>query len=91
MTALREAQARGEVSAACDGEAVAHFLVAALEGAGIYMASSELAMVPSTSIRVEGGDAQQVLRLVEMLEEHDDVQHVWANFDIDDATLAESA
>jgi len=68
-----------------------HAVLRALEGGGIEPSRAELELVPTTSAKVEGQEAQQVLRLVEMLEDHDDVQHVWANFDIDDDTLAESA
>ena len=45
--------------------------------------SSEIAMVPKTTVRLEGKRAQQLLSMMEGLEEHDDVQNVWANFDID--------
>ena len=60
----------------------------ALETAAIPTASAELAMVPTTTSKVEGKAAAQVLRLVETLEDHDDVQNVWANFEMDDETLA---
>ncbi|MEE9219140.1 MAG: YebC/PmpR family DNA-binding transcriptional regulator [Acidobacteriota bacterium] len=54
----------------------------------IPIASSELAMTPKTTVRVEGKQARQVLNMMEALEDHDDVQHVWANFDIDDSEIA---
>jgi YebC/PmpR family DNA-binding regulatory protein len=63
-------------------------LRAALEAAGVALDSADLEMVPST--RVEVGDestAKKVLRLIELLEDHDDVQSVWANFDIPDEIL----
>ena len=63
-------------------------VVKALGDAKITTASAELARVPTTTVRVEGSDATKVLKLVDQLEEHDDVQKVWANFDIDDETLA---
>jgi YebC/PmpR family DNA-binding regulatory protein len=50
---------------------------------------AELAMVPKTSVKVEGKAARQVLSMMEALEEHDDVQHVWANFDIEDSEILE--
>lgn len=59
----------------------------ALEAARIPVASSELTMVPKSTVRVEGKEAQQVLRLMEALEEHDDVQQAYANFDIPDEIL----
>jgi transcriptional/translational regulatory protein YebC/TACO1 len=48
-------------------------------------------MVPSSTVKVAGGDAKQVLGLVEALEEHDDVQQVYANFDIPDEILEQAA
>lgn len=59
----------------------------ALEAAKIPVASSDLTMVPKSMVRVEGKEAQQVLRLMEALEEHDDVQQAYANFDIPDEIL----
>jgi YebC/PmpR family DNA-binding regulatory protein len=55
----------------------------AVEQAGIPMVSAKLDKIPQNTVRVEGKDATQVLRLAEALEEHDDVQNVYANFDID--------
>jgi YebC/PmpR family DNA-binding regulatory protein len=59
----------------------------ALEGHGVPIQSAEVTYVPQSMIRLEGKDAQQVLRLVEGLEELDDVQQVYANFDIPDEVL----
>lgn len=59
----------------------------ALVAAGIKPASAELAMVPQNYVKLTGAAAQQMLRLVEALEEHDDVQHVYANFDIDEKEI----
>lgn len=60
----------------------------ALEENNIKIESAEVQMVPQTTIRVEGKVAEQVLKLMEALEEHDDVQHVFSNFDIDDKVMA---
>ncbi|HTW89602.1 MAG TPA: YebC/PmpR family DNA-binding transcriptional regulator [Candidatus Binataceae bacterium] len=60
----------------------------ALEKAGVPIASSELARVPENTVKVSGHPAEQVLRLVEELEDHDDVQSVAANFDVDEEVLA---
>jgi len=60
----------------------------ALEAGGIKAASAELSMRPTSTVRVEGDAAQKVLRLVEALEELDDVQKVHANFDIPEEVLA---
>jgi YebC/PmpR family DNA-binding regulatory protein len=59
----------------------------ALTKAQITPASAELGMVPQNHIKLTGQHAQQMLRLVEALEEHDDVQHVYANFDIDESEI----
>jgi len=63
-----------------------------LEGAGMIPASAELAMVASQTVPVTAeGDARRVLRLLEALDDHDDVQNVWSNFDIPDEVLAAAA
>jgi len=59
----------------------------ALVKAGITPASAEIAMVPQNYVKLTGQQAAQMLRLVEALEEHDDVQHVYANFDIDEKEI----
>ena len=59
----------------------------ALEGNKIKPLSAEITMIPSTAVKLEGEKAKQVLGLVEALEEHDDVQNVYANFDIPDEML----
>jgi YebC/PmpR family DNA-binding regulatory protein len=63
----------------------------ALEAAGIVVASAEPAQIPTNTIKVEGKQAEQVMRLIETLDEHDDVQKIWDNSDIDEETLAEFA
>jgi transcriptional/translational regulatory protein YebC/TACO1 len=59
----------------------------ALTKAGITPASAEMSMVPQNYIKLTGAEATQMVRLVEALEEHDDVQHVYANFDIDESEI----
>ena len=59
----------------------------ALSKAGITAASAEIAMVPQNYVKLTGAQATQMVRLVEALEEHDDVQHVYANFDIDESEI----
>jgi YebC/PmpR family DNA-binding regulatory protein len=54
----------------------------ALEGAGVQVESADLAMEPKNSILVKGSEAEWLLRLVDALEEHDDVNAVHANFDV---------
>jgi len=63
----------------------------ALEAAGIKVESSELAMVASTPIEVDVDRARQNLRLIEALEDSDDVQRVTANFELPDEIMAEAA
>jgi YebC/PmpR family DNA-binding regulatory protein len=58
-----------------------------LEERGVPIQSAEVTYVPQSTIRLEGKEAQQVLRLVEGMEELDDVQKVYANFDIPDEVL----
>ena len=53
------------------------------------LVAKQLAMLPTNQIEVGGDNAPSVLRLMESLEEHDDVQSVWSNFDIDASVLAE--
>lgn len=59
----------------------------ALAGAGIPVASAELQQVPKTTVPLAGSEAERVLRLLEALEELDDVQQVYANFDIPEEVL----
>jgi YebC/PmpR family DNA-binding regulatory protein len=60
----------------------------ALEAAGVKVTSAELTMVPTSTIALESeSDARKVLRVVDALEDHDDVQAVYANFDIPDSVL----
>lgn len=63
-------------------------IAASLQEAGVPVESSELTMLPQTSIPVGGSEARQVLQLIEALEELDDVQSVYANFDIPEEVMA---
>lgn len=58
-----------------------------LEAAGITGGDTKIAKVASTSVELGGKDADNMLRLVDMLEDNDDVQNVWANFEVDDETM----
>jgi YebC/PmpR family DNA-binding regulatory protein len=66
-------------------------VVEALEVAGIKTISSQVTMVPNTTVKLEGKDAQQMLRMLDILEDHDDIQNVYANFDIPDEVLEAAA
>jgi YebC/PmpR family DNA-binding regulatory protein len=63
-------------------------VVEALENNKIEIAASNLGQIPQNYVKLEGKQAQQLLRLMEELEDHDDVQNVWANFDIDEEEIA---
>jgi YebC/PmpR family DNA-binding regulatory protein len=62
-------------------------VVAALEKAKIPTAEAQIAMIPKNLIKLEGKNASGMLRLSEALEDHDDVQNVYSNFDIDEKEL----
>jgi YebC/PmpR family DNA-binding regulatory protein len=59
----------------------------AIHKAGLETESAEVAMVPKNLMKLEGKNAQGMLRLSETLEEHDDVQNVYSNFDVDEKEL----
>jgi transcriptional/translational regulatory protein YebC/TACO1 len=59
----------------------------ALEDAAVPLDLSELTMIPQTYVKLDGKEAQQMLRLVDTLEDNDDVQNVYANFDIPDEIM----
>ena len=59
----------------------------AIEKAGLPVESSDLTMIPKNTVKLEGKEAEQMLRLLEMLEDNDDVQNVYANFDIEVAEM----
>jgi YebC/PmpR family DNA-binding regulatory protein len=61
-----------------------------LRGAGIAIESAELAMVAKNTVAVSGEDARRLLKLMDALDDLDDVQKVYANADIDEAVLAEA-
>ena len=65
-----------------------HTVRSALEAKKLRVDEAEIAMLPKNTVKVEGKDAESVLKLVEALEDLDDVQKVWANFDIDVADMA---
>lgn len=63
----------------------------AMTDAGLTPSFAEVTFLPQTYIRLEGKEAEQMLRLMEALEDHDDVQNVYANFDISDEVMAKVA
>ena len=59
----------------------------AIEGKEIIIENASLQMIPQNTVKVSGKEAEQTLKLMEALEEHDDVQNVYSNFDIDEKEL----
>ena len=57
--------------------------------AGLPVLEAELAMIPNTYVKVEAGDALGLMKLITRMDDLDDVTRVSANFDIDDALMAE--
>ena len=66
-------------------------IVEALHQAKIETISAEVAMLPMTTVRLEGRNAQSMLKMSELFEEHDDVQSVYSNFDMDEKEMEELA
>ena len=62
----------------------------AVKQMGVEPASAEVAMIPQNYVKLQGKDAQVMLKLMEALDDHDDVQHVWANFDIEEKEIEAS-
>ncbi|HEX7052095.1 MAG TPA: YebC/PmpR family DNA-binding transcriptional regulator [Longimicrobiales bacterium] len=67
-----------------------HAVQAALREQGIAFDEAELAMVPRAVVEVSGDDAQRLLKLLDALDDADDVQKVYSNADIDDAAFSEA-
>ncbi len=64
-----------------------HAVLEAIQNAGIETESAEIAMIPQNLVKVEGKNVGTILKLSEALEDHDDVQNVYSNFDIDESEL----
>ena len=62
----------------------------AVKALGVEPASAAVAMIPQNYIKLVGREAQQMLKLMEAIEDHDDVQHVWANFDVEEKEIEAS-
>jgi YebC/PmpR family DNA-binding regulatory protein len=75
-----------EYEVRCEPEAIEE-VKKALEAKKVKVASAEVAMVPQTTVHLEGKAAESMLKLMNALEESDDVQNVWANFDISDEAM----
>lgn len=64
---------------------------AAIEQKKVPIEVAQMEMIPQNRIRVEGKKTQQLLSLLEILEDHEDIQHVYANFDIDESEIADES
>ena len=67
-----------------------HAVLEAVKALGVEPEVARLSMLPSTPLRLEGKDAQQMLKLLDALDDHDDVQHVWTDADIDEKEIEAS-
>ena len=63
----------------------------AIKKANIATTMAEVSMIPQNYVKLEGANAGNMIRLIEALEDHDDVQHVYSNFDVDQKQLEEVA
>jgi YebC/PmpR family DNA-binding regulatory protein len=77
----------GEVFEVISEATDAHAVRVALEAAGIAVESADVSFLPSVSVPLDDETGRKVLRLVDALEDSDDVQNVWANFDVSDEVL----
>jgi YebC/PmpR family DNA-binding regulatory protein len=62
----------------------------AVKKLGIEAATAQVSMIPQNYVKLEGKAAQQMVRLMEALDDHDDVRHVWSNFDISEKEIEAS-
>ena len=65
-------------------------VVDAVKAKGFEPESAQVAMLPKNYVKLEGKQAQQMLKLMEMLEDHDDTKNVWSNFDVDQEEIEAS-
>src|SRR5262245_6377039 len=84
-------RSEGELYEVYTPQAAYDAVLKALKGAGIEPDEAELGKYADNSISLEGQKAQQMLKLMEALEDHEDVQNVWANFDISDKEMEAAA
>jgi YebC/PmpR family DNA-binding regulatory protein len=68
-----------------------HTVLDAIKAKGIEPVSAEVAMVPQNTIKLEGSAASQMLKLYDALDDHDDVQSIFSNFEMDDAAMGQQA
>ncbi|HZI03638.1 MAG TPA: YebC/PmpR family DNA-binding transcriptional regulator, partial [Archangium sp.] len=64
-----------------------HAVASSLEQSGLKLGAQKWTYVPQNTIRIEGDNARKMLKLMELLEDNDDVQHVHANFEMDESLM----
>lgn len=84
----QDMSAEGDAYVITTDPADLHAVRDALKAKGVATRETELAQLPTTTVQVSGKDAEHLLKLMESLEDHDDVSKVFSNFDIDAETLA---
>ena len=84
---MRDDGSAWEIVSAPDAHSV---VVEAVKALGIEPDSAEIAMLPQNYIKLEGKPAQQMLKLMEALEDHDDTKNVWSNFDVEEQEIEAS-
>jgi YebC/PmpR family DNA-binding regulatory protein len=84
---MRDDESNWEIVSAPDAHPK---VLEAVKGLGVEPISAEVAMLPQNYVKLEGKSAQQMLKLLEALEEHDDVRNVWSNFDIEEKEIEAS-
>ena len=84
---LRDDEDNWEVLSAPD---VFPQVLEAVKKLGIEPDAAEISMLPQNYLKLEGKQAQQMVRLMEALDDHDDVRHVWSNFDIEEKEIEAS-
>jgi YebC/PmpR family DNA-binding regulatory protein len=62
----------------------------AVKALGVQLATAQVAMIPQNYVKLVGKEAQQMLKLMDVIEDHDDVQHIWANFDVEEKEIEAS-
>ena len=67
-----------------------HTVLEAVKKLGIEPAAAEISMIPQNYLKLEGKQAQQMVKLMDVLDEHDDVRQVWSNFDIEEKEIEAS-
>ena len=83
-----DVQTEGDVYAITTAPTDLHTVAEALEGMGLQAEEAKLTMAPKTTTQVDGSQARTLLRLIDMLEDLDDVQNVYSNFDMSDEAMA---